>query len=152
MKSFFSYVVTGVLAAFLSLAPFSVQSATPSNEPIDPAGVQLEPQQQNGITYVAGGIGLDESRTLLQTKGYNLHMTFSVGPENKYTSDVDLAIQNLQGKSVLTLNQVGPIVFVQLPAGKYQIVATRDGHTERNTVDMKAAGVRDLNLHWNEGS
>ncbi|AZC79514.1 carboxypeptidase regulatory-like domain-containing protein [Pseudomonas chlororaphis] len=150
MKSFFSCVITGVLAAFLSLAPFSVQSATPSNEPIDPAGVQLEPQQQNGITYLSGGIGLDESRTLLQTKGYNLHMTFSVGPENKYTSDVDLAIQNPQGQSVLTLNQVGPIVFVQLPAGKYQVVATRGGRTERNTVDMKVAGIRDLNLHWND--
>ncbi|QQZ42484.1 carboxypeptidase regulatory-like domain-containing protein [Pseudomonas sp. SK3(2021)] len=151
MKSYFSWVVTGVLAAFLSLSPLSVQSATLSNEPIDPAGVQLEPQQQNGINYLAGGIGLDESRALLQTKGYNLHMTFSVGPENKYTSDVDLAIQNPQGQSVLTLNQVGPIVFVQLPAGKYQVIATRGGHTERNTVDMKVAGVRDLNLHWNEG-
>ncbi|AZC28355.1 putative exported protein [Pseudomonas chlororaphis subsp. piscium] len=151
MKSFFSCVVTGVLAAFLSLAPFSVQSATPSSEPIDPAGVQLQPQQQNGIAYVAGGIGLDESRALMQTKGYNLHMTFSVGPGNLYTSDVDVAIQNPQGQSVLTLNQVGPIVFVQLPAGKYQVVATRGGRTERNTVDMKVAGIRDLNLHWNEG-
>ncbi|QLL13849.1 carboxypeptidase regulatory-like domain-containing protein [Pseudomonas chlororaphis] len=151
MKSFFSCVVTGVLAAFLSLAPFSVQSATPSNEPIDPAGVQLEPQQQNGIAYLSGGIGLDESRAIQQAKGYNLHMTFSTGPENKYVPDVDLVIQNLQGQSVLSLDQVGPIVYVQLPAGKYQVAATRNGHTQRSTVDMKVAGIRDLNLHWNDG-
>ncbi|AZD05811.1 hypothetical protein C4K26_0378 [Pseudomonas chlororaphis] len=136
---------------FLSLAPLSVQSATVSNEPIDPAGVHLEPQQQNGIAYLSGGIGLDESRALLQTKGYNLHMTFSIGPENKYVPDVDLVIQNLQGNQILALNQVGPIVFVQLPAGKYQVAATRGGQTQRSTVDMKMAGIRDLNLHWNEG-
>ncbi|MGE7957158.1 carboxypeptidase regulatory-like domain-containing protein [Pseudomonas sp. NPDC089530] len=152
MKSFFSSLVTGVIAALLTLAPLGVQAATPSNEPIDPAGVQLVPQQQNGIAYVAGGIGLDESRALMQTKGYNLHMTFSVGPQNLYTSDVDVAIQNPQGKSVLNLNQVGPIVYVQLPAGKYQVAATRGGRTEHSMVDMKAAGVRDLNLHWSEGS
>ncbi|WP_097306037.1 hypothetical protein [Pseudomonas chlororaphis] len=151
MKSFYLAAVSGVIAAVLLVAPLAAQAATPSNEPIDPAGVQLEPKQQNGIAYVAGGIGLDESRALLQTKGYNLHMTFSVGPENKYTSDVDLAIQNPQGQSVLTLNQVGPIVFVQLPAGKYQVVATRGGHAEHSTVDTTAAGVRDLNLHWSEG-
>lgn len=150
MKSFCAYLVTGVIAALLTLAPLGAQAATPSNEPIDPAGVQLTPQQQNGITYVAGGIGLDESRALLQTKGYNLHLTFSIGPENKYTSDVDLTIQAPQGQSLLNLNQVGPIVFVQLPAGKYQVLATRGGHTERSTVEMNASGVRDLNLHWSD--
>ncbi|OLF56586.1 hypothetical protein [Pseudomonas chlororaphis] len=148
MKSFFFYVGTGAIAALLSLG---VPAATFSNEPIDPAGVQLEPQQQNGIAYVAGGIGLDESRSLLQTKGYNLHITFSAGPENQYTADVDLVIQNPQGHQVLALDQVGPIVFVQLPAGRYQVAATRNGTTERGTVDMKVAGIRDLNLHWNGG-
>lgn len=150
MKSFYLSVVTGVFAALLSLSPLSVQSATVSSEPIDPAGVHLEPQQQNGIAYLSGGIGLDESRAIQQVKGYNLHMTFSTGPENKYVPDVDLAIQNMQGQSVLSLNQVGPIVYVQLPAGKYQVAATRNGQTQRSTVDMKMAGIRDLNLHWND--
>ncbi len=74
MKSFSMSVLSGVIAVLLLAAPVSVRSASTSNEPIDPAGVQLEPLQQNGISYVSGGIGLDESRAIQQAKGYNLHM------------------------------------------------------------------------------
>lgn len=150
MKSFPLSVISGVVAVLLSVTPLGLQSASISSEPIDPAGVQLEPQQQNGITYLCGGIGLDESRAIQLVKGYNLHMIFSVGPQNQYTSDIDVAIQNLQGRSVLNLNQVGPFVYVQLPAGKYQVVTTRNGHAQHSMVDTRMAATRDLNLHWSD--
>lgn len=107
--------VMSALAVLLALASPSVLGAVASSEPIDPAGVQLVPQQQNGIAYLSGGIGLDESRAIQQVTGYNLHLTFSVGPQNQYTSDVDVAIENAQGHSLLSLAGVGPIVYVQLP-------------------------------------
>ncbi|MDT9642457.1 carboxypeptidase regulatory-like domain-containing protein [Pseudomonas sp. JV245A] len=151
MKSFSMSVLSGVIAVLLLAAPVSVRSASTSNEPIDPAGVQLEPLQQNGISYVSGGIGLDESRAIQQAKGYNLHMTFSVGSGNEYTSDVDVLIQNPQGHQLLSLSGVGPIVFVQLPAGRYQVITTRKGLEQQSMVDMKVAAMRDLNIHWNNG-
>ncbi|MCX7077767.1 MAG: carboxypeptidase regulatory-like domain-containing protein [Pseudomonas sp.] len=151
MKSFHLLAFSGAVVAMLSGLPATVvQAATVTNEPIDPSAVQLEPQQQNGVTYLSGGIGLDESRAILQTKGYNLHMTFSVGSGNQYIPDVDVAIQNTQGSSVLTLSKVGPIVYVQLPPGKYLVVTARSGQEKRSDVEVKSGAVRDLQFHWSD--
>jgi hypothetical protein len=149
MKSFHLLAFSGAVVAMLSGLPATVvQAATVTNEPIDMSGVKLEQQQQNGIAYLSGGIGLDESRAIQQAKGYNLHMTFSAGPANEYTPDVSLAIQNMQGNSLLTLNDIGPIVYVQLPPGKYVVVTTRGGEEKRSDVELKGGAVRDLQFHW----
>lgn len=151
MKSFNFLVFSGAVAFMLSGLPATVlQAATATNEPIDMSGVQLEPKQQNGVTYLSGGIGLDESRAIQQVKGYNLHMTFSAGPANEYTPDVSLAIQNMQGQSVLALSDIGPIVYVQLPPGKYVVAATRAGEEKRSDVELKGGAVRDLVFHWKD--
>lgn len=141
-------VMSALAVLLLALASPSALGAVASSEPIDPAGVQLVPQQQNGIAYLSGGIGLDESRAIQQVRGYNLHLTFSVGPQNQYTSDVDVEIENAQGHSLLNLAGVGPIVYVQLPPGKFQVVTTRKGLERRSTIDVAASARRDLNVHW----
>lgn len=134
-------VAVGVLM-FPSMAP----AITPG--PVDTAGVQIQPEQQNGISYLSGGIGLDEARFVQQSHGYNLHMSFSIGPANEYLPDVNVVVQNAQGHPVFSLDQAGPLVYVQLPPGKYTVVTTRNGQERRNTVDIGSGPARDLNLHW----
>jgi hypothetical protein len=117
--------------------------------PIDNTGVQIQPMQQNGITYLSGGIGEDEARAIGQAQGYNLHMTFAIGPENKYVPDVDVTVQNASGQTLLTLSDAGPLVYVQLPPGKYSVVATRNGEERRDTADVGSGAARKLVFHWN---
>ncbi|TWC14905.1 MULTISPECIES: carboxypeptidase regulatory-like domain-containing protein [unclassified Pseudomonas] len=117
--------------------------------PIDNAGVQVQPLQQNGITYLSGGIGEDEARAIRQAQGYNLHMTFAVGPENKYIPDVQVTIHNASGQTLLTLDDAGPLVYVQLPPGKYAVMATRNGEERRDTADIGNGAARNLVFHWN---
>ncbi|MFJ4250600.1 carboxypeptidase regulatory-like domain-containing protein [Pseudomonas sp. NPDC089741] len=119
-----------------------------SLEPIDNAGVQVQQQQQNGVSYLSGGIGEDESRAIQQTTGYNLHMTFSIGVENKYIPDVDVVIAKAEGQPVLNLTQAGPLVYVQLPPGKYTVQATRNGVTRHDTTDVGSGAARNLVFHW----
>lgn len=119
-----------------------------SLEPIDSSAVQVQQQQQNGITYLSGGIGEDEAKAIQQTKGYNLHMTFSTGKENKYVPDVNLVIQKSPGQPVLTLSEAGPLVYVQLPPGKYTVIATRNGEERRDTADVGSGAARNLVFHW----
>ncbi|WLG95525.1 carboxypeptidase regulatory-like domain-containing protein [Pseudomonas sp. FP198] len=117
--------------------------------PIDNTGVQIQPMQQNGITYLSGGIGEDEARAIGQAQGYNLHMTFAIGPENKYVPDVDVNVLNASGQTLLTLSDAGPLVYVQLPPGKYSVVATRNGEERRDTADLGSGAARKLVFHWN---
>ena len=147
MKRVLSFLLP--IAAVAALAfPAMLQAAT--LDPVDSAGVQVQQQQQNGINYLSGGIGLDESKAIQQSTGYNLHMTFAVGAQDQYTADVDVVIQKSPGQTVLTLTQTGPLVYVQLPPGKYTVVATRNGETRRDVTDVGSGTARNLVFHWND--
>jgi hypothetical protein len=147
MKRVLSFLLP--IAAVAALAfPAMLQAAT--LDPVDSAGVQVQQQQQNGINYLSGGIGLDESKAIQQSTGYNLHMTFAVGAQDQYTADVDVMIEKSPGQTVLTLTQTGPLVYVQLPPGKYTVVATRNGETRRDVTDVGSGTARNLVFHWND--
>ncbi|EZP28803.1 hypothetical protein [Pseudomonas sp. RIT288] len=147
MKRVLSFLLP--IAAVAALVfPAMLQAA--NLDPIDSAGVQVQQQQQNGINYLSGGIGLDESKAIQQSTGYNLHMTFAVGAQDQYTADVDVMIQKSPGQTVLTLTQTGPLVYVQLPPGKYTVVATRNGETRRDVTDVGSGTARNLVFHWND--
>ena len=145
MKYVHAFILSLVTVGALTF-PAMVNAA--SLDPIDSSGVQIQRQEQNGIAYLSGGIGEDEAKAIQQTTGYNLHMTFSIGVEGKYIPDVDLIIQSAQGP-VLTLSQAGPLVYVQLPPGKYTVVAMRNGETKRDTTDVASAGAKNLVFNWN---
>jgi len=147
MKRVLSFLLP--IAAVAALVfPAMLQAA--NLDPIDSAGVQVQQQQQNGINYLSGGIGLDESKAIQQSTGYNLHMTFAVGAQDQYTADVDVMIEKSPGQTVLTLTQTGPLVYVQLPPGKYTVVATRNGETWRDVTDVGSGTARNLVFHWND--
>jgi hypothetical protein len=137
-----------VAAVIALLFPVMLQAA--SLEPIDSAGVQVQQQQQNGISYLAGGVGEDEAKAIQQATGYNLHMTFAVGPQDEYTADVDVTIEQSPGQTVLTLRQTGPLLYVKLPPGKYTVVATRNGETRHDVTDVGSGTARNLVFHWND--
>ncbi|MDN0077739.1 hypothetical protein QU481_23315 [Crenobacter sp. SG2303] len=150
MKSIYSLAFSRVaFFILLGVSPVALQVA--NGEPIDGSAVQLEPQQQNGISYLSGGIGLDESQALKQAKGYNLHMTFSEGASNEYLAGIDVDIQAMKGGSVLSLSQAGPYVYVKLPAGRYFIIIGRNGHEERRAVALSSRSIRNVNFHWSDG-
>ena len=98
---------------------------------------------------MSGGIGEDEAKAIQQTTGYNLHMTFSIGAEEQIHSGCGFGYSESSRAHVLTLSQAGPLVYVQLPPGKYTVVATRNGESERDTTDVGSAAARNLVFHWN---
>ncbi|WP_431495674.1 carboxypeptidase regulatory-like domain-containing protein [Pseudomonas brassicacearum] len=141
------YLVLPFIAISILLFPIALNATNLA--PVDNTGVQVQPLQQNGITYLSGGIGEDEARAIGQAQGYNLHMTFAVGPENKYIPDVEVVIQNASGQTLLTLDEAGPLVYVQLPPGKYNVVATRSGEARHDTAEVGGGAARNLVFHWN---
>ncbi|MDB6143088.1 MAG: hypothetical protein JWP80_2132 [Pseudomonas sp.] len=137
-----------VFALLLGMSSLLSQAA--DEVPIDMSAVQLVPQQQNGITYLSGGIGIDETEAIKQEKGYTLHLTFSTGSSNEYIPNIDVVIQKPNGDVVVSMNQIGPIAYVKLPAGSYVIISSKDGKKKEEKVVVDGNSVRTVNVHWSD--
>lgn len=108
-----------------------------------------QPQTQNGITYLAGGIGQDESAAMkAAAKDYPLSLVFAGGAHNAYLADIDVTIKDHADKTVLQTVAGGPIMLVKVPAGKYDVVAARHGEALQRTVRVNARGDRQVVFHW----
>ncbi len=140
-----------IIAVTLLSFMLATTSAVAVDLPVDEAA--LIPQSQNGISYLSGGIG-DEELTFIKqaTREYNLHLTFSEGRSNAYVSDIKLTINNLRGKTLLALEQAGPLVYVKLPAGRYDISAELEGRIEKRRVVVGAKMPKTVQFHWPSSS
>ncbi|MBA6116857.1 carboxypeptidase regulatory-like domain-containing protein [Pseudomonas putida] len=141
------YALGATLLLALAL-PWTLAAAADLNAPIDMQAVQLQPQEQNGIRYLQGGIGQDEANALRKTAGYDLHVELSTGPEGKFQSGASVDIQSAHGKSVLSLQDVGPLLYVQLPPGQYTVIGQADGATVQQHVTVNGKAPATVNLNW----
>ena len=117
---------------------------------LNAVGATLPPaKMENGVTYVSGGIGHDESAAMkAEARSYPLSMVFSAGKDNEYVADVRIAIRDKAGKAVLNTVSGGPIMLVKVPAGRYSIAAERNGKKLRRTVQVNQRGDKQVNFHW----
>lgn len=131
-----TYAAAVVLAACLALS--AVQAAGP--------------QQQNGISYINGGVGQDEQNAMRALRAdYNLLLTFATRQSGAFRSDVQLDIMDAKGATLLSVPNTGPMFYAKLPAGTYRISAAAEGKTFKRTVKVGNAP-REITLHWENDS
>lgn len=100
---------------------------------------QIQPKTQNGITYLSGGVGLDErSEMKASMHGYNLIMTFAE-KSGAYVADVKVSIKSLGGKQGLEAVSDGPLFYAALPPGRYRVSAEYAGKTQTKIVKLGKA-------------
>jgi hypothetical protein len=71
-----------------------------------------------------------------------------IGDRNAYTTDVQLTIASADGTSVLDIPSAGPLLLVNLPAGKYRVTATAGGISKTLLVQVSASSHRQLVFEW----
>lgn len=130
-----------VLAAGMSESP-----KQPSIKSVSPAEIQaaaLSVQHQNGIAYVSGGIGVAERAWLAaHAKDYNTRLSFAQVPGGAYLSGVAVTINKAGGKEVMAVSTDGPMLYLQLPAGRYQLVAKSGGRAVKRMLAVPKQGGR----------
>src|SRR5262245_25394349 len=105
------FVALGVSCVFM-LGLMSVTLAAELYIPLS------EAKTDNGITYLSGGIGLDERETLSQVgQGYDLKLGFAEKAGN-YLSDVEVTIKDARNNTILEAISQGPWFFAKLPTGQ----------------------------------
>ncbi|AYN16162.1 hypothetical protein CHR29_13830 [Pseudomonas monteilii] len=141
------YALGAALLVALAM-PWTLAAAANLNAPIDMQAVQLQPQEQNGVRFLQGGIGQDEANALRKTPGYDLHVELSKGPEGKFQSGANVDIQNAQGQPVLSVMDAGPLLYVQLPPGKYKVTGNAQGQTVQQMVTVNGKAPTTVSLNW----
>ncbi|MBC7701127.1 carboxypeptidase regulatory-like domain-containing protein [Aquabacterium sp.] len=93
----------------------------------------------HGISYLSGGVGLDESTALKAArKDYSLDIeTFqSANGKNEYTAAVPLTVTRSNGEVVFEAPTDGPFTLLRLPPGTYVVKASHQGQTQQRQVQV----------------
>ncbi|NYT45780.1 carboxypeptidase-like regulatory domain-containing protein [Pollutimonas thiosulfatoxidans] len=118
------------------------------------AQAQLPPvQTANGVQYVTGGFGQDESNALKQARSdYTLALTFAVAASGSasspYAGNVQVRLSEADGKVVLDTLSTGPYFLADVKPGAYQLVVTYEGKSQSKDVTIVAGKTTDLKFTW----
>ena len=109
----------------------------------------INPQTQNGVTFVSGGVGGEEWDALQGIRAdYNLRLLFSVQGTGEYLSNVNVSITDSKGKQYLETVAEGPLFFAQLIPGRYIVNADLDGKQFQKKVTIAGKKPVSLSFVW----
>lgn len=102
----------------------------------------------DGIEYVAGGIGVEaqERFNRVARERFNLKLVFSLN-EGNYIADVNVAVKDSRGRTVVEEMADGPYLLAKIPPGRYTVTATYDGKTVTRTMQV-GDRLRTAYLRW----
>ncbi len=126
----------------LGLASPLLAGATDAGAPL------VQPVTQGDITFVSGGIGMDERQALDGVaRDYNLKLVFAEKGSGAYMADVKLAIANAKGRTILESVSNGPWFLVKLMPGRYKITAEAMGQSLAQHVRV-GSRLTTRHLYW----
>jgi hypothetical protein len=109
-----------------------------------PAGAR-----QPDIVLRCGGIGIEESSSMLQARSaHSLTILFSTD-QGGYVSGVRTRIETARSPAVATNDQCGPVAQVDVAQpGEYRIRAELDGVVRERVVKLAPRGGASVVLRW----
>lgn len=130
-------------------APTPYNAAPAASGDFVPVGMP-QVQSQNGATFITGGVGDEERSAMESVKGqYNLTV-MSAAVNGAFAGEAQVAISNHSGEEIINV-MAGPLLYVNLPAGTYKLVATNPnrGDQVRSQSFTVGKGKRaNVHLSW----
>ena len=91
---------------------------------------------QHHASFVSGGVGASSQEDLkAREREFNLKLVFTL-VEGNYVADVNVAIRDAGGRTVLEHEAPGPLFMAKLPSGTYTVSATYEGRTQSRKVSI----------------
>ena len=102
-----------------------------------------------GISYMSGGIGLEERKTLSQLgREYSLKLVFALST-GEYLNGVRVEITDSKGERAIDAISSGPWFFVSLKDGSYQILVTAKNVTKSlSDIHIIEGEQKVIHIHW----
>lgn len=124
------------------LALFAALQCAPllADEVTDVAAANATSAAQAAVTWMSGGIG-DDARDEMRkaAPNYNVHLLFSARAGN-YLADIPFKVSAGNGKEIYAGVSEGPLLYLKLQPGAYQIAAQLDGAWQSRRVQVRSSG------------
>ncbi len=106
---------------------------------------------KSGLSYMTGGIG-EEDATIMRAnaKKFTLNLVFSEGTSGQSVTDINVNIYNEQSETVFRIVGSKPILYVNLPAGTYTILANNNGQKLRHKFTIQESVNQKIILNWKD--
>lgn len=123
-----------LLALFLTL-PLPLAAG----EIDDAAKYNATSAPQASLPWMSGGIG-EEARDEMRraASSYNIHMVFS-DRQGHYLADIPFTVTTHRGQELYSGVSEGPLLYLRLPPGFYQIAASIDGVWQNKRVQVSVS-------------
>lgn len=101
------------------------------------AALPLQLITENGISYISGGIGEEETAQLdAQEASFNVQIWIT-NMDGGFVSNVNFTLKDASGKTLVTVPDAGPKVYLSVPEGDYTVEAAGLGTSQ--SVKVKAS-------------
>jgi hypothetical protein len=105
-------------------------------------------QQQGDVSFVSGGVGLDESKALQQAQSqWPLSLRFT-GPSAEFLADVHVRVVDAHNGEVLNTTSRGPYMLVRLHPGRYTVHARYKDQEQSKPVTVPPTGTAKSAFYW----
>ena len=106
----------------------------------DAAKSNVASSPQAGVSWLSGGVG-DEAMTEMHkvSSAYNVHLMLT-GPRGNYLAGIPFTVSRHSGQVTVSGVTEGPLLYLKLPAGRYQIAVEIDGAWQTRRVQVSASG------------
>ena len=141
---------TGAAGAPSMTPPVESVTTAPGHTPATAEGSKgglPEPQQQNGVTYITGGFGDNESEAFKAAMAdYSVGMVFSESG-GAYLADIPVQIKGAGGTNV-DIKAAGPYLLMNLPEGKYTAIASHQGKSMNREFSVSGQKGQRISFTW----
>lgn len=126
----------GLIAMVFALQCAPVLAATID----DAAKSNVANSQQANVSWLSGGVG-DEAMAEMHkaSRAYNVHVMLT-GAQGSYLAGVPFSITRQNGQVAAAGVTDGPLLYLKLPAGNYQMAVQLDGSWQTRRLQVSGSG------------
>ena len=108
-------------------------------------------QSSLGISYISGGVGEEESKSMLvEAKQWPLMLELSQLESGRgiWIFGAAIKILNTKQKLIFDAQAEGPYIIINLNAGDYLIEATYEGVVQKRAIHIKSDEPQKISIFW----
>ena len=106
---------------------------------------------KSGLSYITGGIGEEDVALMKrQAKQFTLNLLLSEGTSGRWVSDANVNIYDEASQLVFRIVAAKPMLYVNLSAGTYTILANNNGQKLRHKFNVVSGVNQRIILNWQD--